>query len=165
MTSSREVARSLTATAAGDGQRLDLIVAAAAELSRTQAATLIATGMVLVNGAAEKAGHRPLANDLISITIPAPRGTHIVGEDLPLTIVFEDEHLLVVNKAAGMVVHPAPGNWSGTLVHALVGRKRRDCLSSPRRIVRTDCSQRRSPRDASIGATPRCRGAICVKTG
>jgi 23S rRNA pseudouridine1911/1915/1917 synthase len=122
MTSSREVARSLTATAAGDGQRLDLIVAAAAELSRTQAATLIATGMVLVNGVAEKAGHRPLANDLIAITIPAPRGTNIVGEDLPLSIVFEDEHLLVVDKAAGMVVHPAPGNWSGTLVHALVGR-------------------------------------------
>jgi 23S rRNA pseudouridine1911/1915/1917 synthase len=122
MSGSREVARSLTVEATGDGQRLDLIVAGAADLSRTQAATLIATGMVSVDGRAQKAGYRPTVSQQIAITIPAPRGTEIVGEALPLTIVFEDEYLLVVDKAAGMVVHPAPGNWTGTLVHALVGR-------------------------------------------
>jgi 23S rRNA pseudouridine1911/1915/1917 synthase len=120
--SSRELPRSVAIAAAGDGQRLDLIVAAATELSRTAAATLIATGMVTVDGKQEKAGYRPTASQQIAITIPAPRGIEIVGESLPLTIVFEDDHLLVVNKAAGMVVHPAPGNWTGTLVHALVGR-------------------------------------------
>ncbi len=120
--SSREVARSLTLQALGDGQRLDLIVAAAADLSRTQAATLIATGMVLVESKPQKAGYRPTVSQQITVTIPAPRGVEVIGEVLPLTIVFEDEHLLVVDKAAGMVVHPAPGNWSGTLVHALVGR-------------------------------------------
>lgn len=120
--SSREVARSLSVDAVGDGQRLDLIVAAAADLSRTQAATLISTGMVLVDGKLEKAGYRPTVSQQIAVTIPAPRGVEIIGETLPLTIVFEDEHMLVVDKAAGMVVHPAPGNWSGTLVHALVGR-------------------------------------------
>ncbi len=120
--SSREVARSLTIDAVGDGQRLDLIVAAAADLSRTQAATLIATGMVLVDATLQKAGYRPTASQQIAVTIPAPRGVEVVGEVLPLTIVFEDDHLLIVDKAAGMVVHPAPGNWSGTLVHALVGR-------------------------------------------
>jgi 23S rRNA pseudouridine1911/1915/1917 synthase len=120
--SSRELPRSVAIAAAGDGQRLDLIVAAATDLSRTAAATLIATGMVTVDGKTEKAGYRPTASQQIAITIPAPRGIEIVGESLPLTIVFEDDHLLVVNKAAGMVVHPAPGNWTGTLVHALVGR-------------------------------------------
>lgn len=120
--SSREVARSLSVDAVGDGQRLDLIVAAAADLSRTQAATLISNGMVLVDGKLEKAGYRPTVSQQIAVTIPAPRGVEIIGESLPLTIVFEDEHMLVVDKAAGMVVHPAPGNWSGTLVHALVGR-------------------------------------------
>ncbi len=122
MTSSREVARSLTLDAVGDGQRLDLIVAAAADLSRTQAATLIATGMVQVDGKLQKAGYRPTPSQQITVTIPAPRGIDIVGEELPVAVVFEDEHLLVVDKAAGMVVHPAPGNWTGTLVHALVGR-------------------------------------------
>jgi 23S rRNA pseudouridine1911/1915/1917 synthase len=122
MSSSRELARSLTIDATGDGQRLDLIVAAATDLSRTAAATLIATGMVTVDGNAQKAGFRPTASQQIAVTIPAPRGIEIVGESLPLSIVFEDEHLLVVDKAAGMVVHPAPGNWTGTLVHALVGR-------------------------------------------
>jgi 23S rRNA pseudouridine1911/1915/1917 synthase len=120
--SSREVPRTLAFTAAGDGQRLDLIVAAAADLSRTQAATLIATGMVQVDEKLEKAGFRPAASQRIHVTIPAPRGVEIIGESLPLSVVFEDEHLLVIDKAAGMVVHPAPGNWTGTLVHALVGR-------------------------------------------
>ena len=120
MSSSREVARSLTLEAAGDGQRLDLIVAAATDLSRTAAATLIATGMVSVDDKLQKAGYRPTASQQISVTIPAPRGVDIIGEDLPLAIVFEDEHLLVVDKAAGMVVHPAPGNPDGTLVNALL---------------------------------------------
>ncbi len=122
MESSKTVARTLTVAAAGDGQRLDLIVAAAADLSRTQAATLIATGMISVDGKPQKAGYRPTESQQILITIPAPRGVDIVGEQLPISVVFEDDHLLVVNKAAGMVVHPAPGNWTGTLVHALVGR-------------------------------------------
>ena len=119
---SREVARSLTLDASGDGQRLDLIVAAATDLSRTQAATLIANGHVLVDGKLHKAGFRPVASQQITVTIPPPRGIEIIGEQLPISVVFEDEHLLVVDKAAGMVVHPAPGNWTGTLVHALVGR-------------------------------------------
>ncbi len=122
MGSSREVARSLQVESLGDGQRLDLIVASATDLSRTQAATLIATGMVSVDGKAQKAGYRPTVAQQIAITVPAPRGIEIIGESLPISVIFEDEHLLVVDKAAGMVVHPAPGNWTGTLVHGLVGR-------------------------------------------
>jgi 23S rRNA pseudouridine1911/1915/1917 synthase len=104
------------------GERLDLLVARHGSLSRTQAATLIANGHVQVNGGRQKASYRAEAGDMVQVVVPPPPGREIVPEQIPLDIVFEDEHLLVVDKAAGMVVHPAPGNWSGTLVNALMGR-------------------------------------------
>jgi 23S rRNA pseudouridine1911/1915/1917 synthase len=108
--------------AAGQGTRLDLLIAERLGLSRNQAATLIANGSVTVGGKREKAGYRARAGDAVVVDVPQPPGRDIVGESIPVEIVYEDEHLVVVNKAAGMVVHPAPGNWSGTLVNALVGR-------------------------------------------
>jgi 23S rRNA pseudouridine1911/1915/1917 synthase len=102
--------------------RLDLLVASRLDLSRTQSATLIANGNVTVNGAREKASYKPLSGDRISVSVPAPVEREITAESIPLSVVFEDEYLLVVDKPAGMVVHPAPGNWSGTLVNALMGR-------------------------------------------
>src|SRR5204862_1304839 len=54
--------------------------------------------------------------------VPQPRGREVVGEDIPIKVVFEDDDVIVIDKAAGMVVHPAPGNWTGTLVNALKGR-------------------------------------------
>ena len=104
------------------GGRLDLVVAAACGASRTRAATLIATGCVTVNGKREKAAYRVEPHDTVRIEIPPPEQRDIVGEDIPLSIVYEDDHLLVIDKPAGMVVHPAPGNWTGTLVNALIGR-------------------------------------------
>lgn len=110
--------------AVGDevGERLDLLVARHGAFSRTQAATLIANGHVLVNGAPQRASYRGEAVDQVVVQVPPPPGRDIVPEQIPLDIVYEDEHLLVVDKAAGMVVHPAPGNWTGTLVNALMGR-------------------------------------------
>lgn len=102
--------------------RLDLLVATKEEISRTQSATLIANDCVTVNGKHEKASYRPVRGDVILIDRPAETAVPIIGESIPLSIVYEDDALLVVDKAAGMVVHPAPGNWSGTLVHALLGR-------------------------------------------
>jgi len=102
--------------------RLDLLVASRAEVSRTQAATLIANGRVTVNGRREKASYHPVAGDVIVIDEPPVAGRAITAESIPLAVVYEDEYLLVVDKPAGMVVHPAPGNWSGTLVNALMGR-------------------------------------------
>ena len=102
--------------------RLDVLVAAHIDASRTQAATLIAQGHVLVEGRREKAGYRPRAGERIAVTIPPPRGREVIAEEIPLTIVFEDDEVIVVDKPAGMVVHPAPGNWTGTLVNALKGR-------------------------------------------
>ena len=99
-----------------------MLVAARADLSRTQAATLIANGNVTVNGARQKASYRPVPGDRIVIDEPPASAREISGESIPLSVVYEDEYLLVVDKPAGMVVHPAPGNWSGTLVNALMGR-------------------------------------------
>src|SRR5690606_12496057 len=87
-----------------------------------QAATLVADGRVTVDGRREKASYRPQGGERVVVEVPAPRKREIVGEEIPLVVAFEDEHLLVVDKPAGMVVHPAPGNWTGTLVNALVGR-------------------------------------------
>jgi 23S rRNA pseudouridine1911/1915/1917 synthase len=102
--------------------RLDLLVASKIGGSRTQAATLIANGNVTVNGAREKASYRPVSGDLIVVDEPRVEIREITGEAIPLEVLFEDEYLLVVDKPAGMVVHPAPGNWTGTLVNALMGR-------------------------------------------
>ena len=91
-------------------------------MSRTQAATLIANGNVLVDGRRERASYKPLSGELVRVEIPRVEKREVLGEDIPITIVYEDESLLVVDKPSGMVVHPAPGNWTGTLVNALIGR-------------------------------------------
>jgi hypothetical protein len=109
-------------TEPADGERLDLLVARMTGLSRTQAATLIATGKVTLDGAAARASVRPEPGVQLVVEIPVPPGREIVAERIPIRVVFEDDELVVVDKDAGMVVHPAPGNWSGTLVNALMGR-------------------------------------------
>ena len=99
-----------------------MLVASRADVSRTQAATLIANGNVTVNGKRERASYKPVSGDRVIVEVPAPVERPIIAESIPVSIVFEDEYLLIVDKPAGMVVHPAPGNWSGTLVNALMGR-------------------------------------------
>ena len=102
--------------------RLDSLVAATAGLSRTQSATLIANGRVTVNDRREKAAYKPSAGERVVIEVPPPAPRDIAPESIALDVAYEDEDLVVVDKAPGMVVHPAPGNWSGTLVNALLGR-------------------------------------------
>ena len=105
-----------------EAPRLDLFVATALDLSRTQSATLIATGCVMVNGAVERASYRPSEGDRVVVEIAPPTARPVAAENIPLVVAYEDDDVLVVDKSAGMVVHPAPGNWSGTLVNALKGR-------------------------------------------
>jgi 23S rRNA pseudouridine1911/1915/1917 synthase len=83
---------------------------------------LIAQGHVRVDGRQEKASYRTETGEVVRVEIPQVEKRTISGEDIPVAVVYEDEALLVVDKPAGMVVHPAPGNWSGTLVNALLGR-------------------------------------------
>ncbi|MGQ0538097.1 MAG: RluA family pseudouridine synthase [Gemmatimonadaceae bacterium] len=103
--------------------RLDLFVAGRLDVSRTRAATLIATGQVLVDERLEKASYKPRSGERVEIWRPAPAPEpRIEPEQIALDVVHEDADLLVLDKPAGMVVHPAPGNWSGTIVNALLGR-------------------------------------------
>lgn len=93
----------------------------AAHLSRTRLARLIADGAVQVNGAVEMNPKARVAeDDLIDIAVPEAEESHIGPEDIPLDVIYEDDDLIVVNKPVGMVVHPAPGTPSGTLVNALM---------------------------------------------
>lgn len=106
----------------GDAARLDLLVARRLDLSRSQAATLIATGAVLVDGRRQKASFKAEDGNEIVVVLSEVPDRIVQGEDIPLSVVFEDDEIIVVDKPAGMVVHPAPGNWTGTLVNALKGR-------------------------------------------
>ena len=109
-------------TAPDGAPRLDLLVASRLEQSRNQAATLIASGLVTVDGRRERASYRARAGEEIVVALPPPRSRAVLAETIPLQIAYEDDDVLVIDKPAGMVVHPAPGNWSGTLVNALKGR-------------------------------------------
>ncbi len=106
-------------TAAG-GMRLDKLISEQTELSRSAAVRLIEQGAVLVGGKPANKKDAPAEGTLIEITLPEPQAADILPEDIPLEIVYEDDDLLVVNKPKGMVVHPAAGHYSGTLVNALM---------------------------------------------
>ncbi|MBI4608937.1 MAG: RluA family pseudouridine synthase [Candidatus Rokubacteria bacterium] len=103
------------------GLRLDrLLVARLPELSRTRLQSLVASGRVIVAGEPRKAAYRVRPGERVSVTVPPPELERLVPEAVPLSIVYEDEHLLVVDKPAGMVVHPGAGHTSGTLAAALL---------------------------------------------
>lgn len=103
------------------GQRVDVWLARQlAGLSRSRSQQLIREGLVTVNGCSTKESHKTQAGERIEITIPAPRPVAIKAENIPLDILFEDDSLLVINKPAGLVVHPAPGHAAGTLVNAVL---------------------------------------------
>ncbi len=110
----------LQVTALTAGTRLDILVAANADVSRSRAQQWIDEGNVTVNGRSSVKKYLVCENDIVEIVQPEVKEYEIVPENIPLDIVFEDEHLLVVNKPKGMVVHPAAGHSTGTLVHALM---------------------------------------------
>lgn len=116
--------RALSFSFAHHGMRLDLaLTELVPEFSRSYLQQLIALGSVLINGTVvTKASSKVKAGAVGQIELrPTPQSQAFKAEHLPLDIVFEDEHLLVINKPAGLVVHPAPGNWSGTLMNRLLG--------------------------------------------
>jgi len=90
------------------------------DISRSRLQGLVKEGAVLVNGGPAKISYLLREGDRVSLKIPPPVPLLVEAQDLPLEIVFEDQHLVVINKAAGMVVHPAAGNPDGTLVNALL---------------------------------------------
>ncbi len=100
--------------------RLDVFIAENTEFSRSRAQSLINDCAVTVNSKIGTKNLKLSDGDVVRITVPDPREYAVLPENIPLRIVYEDEDLLVVNKPKGMVVHPAPGNYSGTLVNALM---------------------------------------------
>lgn len=103
------------------GVRVDKYIAEAVpDLSRAAVQRLMDEGRILVNGAAVKPSRRLELGDTISVLIPPPQMTEIVAETIPLDVVYEDSDIIVVNKPAGMVVHPAFGHVGGTLVNAVL---------------------------------------------
>jgi len=102
-------------------KRLDVfLVNRERDVSRSVLQRLINLGRVRINGELVKPSQKIKPGDKITMDVPKPEPLEIKGEAIPLEILFEDEHLLVLNKPSGIVAHPAPGNWSGTLVNALL---------------------------------------------
>ena len=105
-----------------EGARLDKALSfALPDVSRTYIQKLIEMGMVILNGETAYSKKIPVkAGDRLTVILPEPENLNVEAEDLPLRIVYEDDQLLVVDKEKGMVVHPAPGNFQGTLVNGIL---------------------------------------------
>jgi 23S rRNA pseudouridine1911/1915/1917 synthase len=102
-------------------KRLDIfLVNRERDISRSVLQRLISLGRIRINGELAKPSQKIKPGDKITMDVPKPEPLEIKGEAIPLDILFEDDHLLVLNKPSGIVAHPAPGNWSGTLVNALL---------------------------------------------
>lgn len=103
------------------GLRLDAFLSGKVEeLSRSGVQKLMESGGILVNGGPVKKNYKTRPGDEIQIELPEPEPVNILPENIPLDIRYEDEDVIVINKPKGLVVHPAPGHWSGTLVNALM---------------------------------------------
>jgi 23S rRNA pseudouridine1911/1915/1917 synthase len=117
------VTHQLVVDAGGAGVRLDAFVTASRVAStRSQVRQLIDRGLVRVDGTVRKAGYALRTGERIEIEVPPPAPAQATAEDLPLEVLYEDALVIAINKAPGMVVHPAPGRWHGTLVNALLHR-------------------------------------------
>ncbi len=111
----------LTVTKEDEGKRLDVYIAESLDnLSRSHAAKLIEEGLVTKDETILNKKYKVCEDDVIQIIVPQPQEYNIEAQDIELDVVYEDKDLLVINKKQGMVVHPAPGNYDGTLVNALM---------------------------------------------
>ena len=121
MTVAREKIREFRA--GQDSERLDRFLADRnTGLSRSRLHALIAGGMVTLNGATGRPSQRVRAGDRVTLIVPAPREADVSPQPIPLTVVYQDAELIVVDKPAGLSVHPGPGHPDGTLVNALLAR-------------------------------------------
>ena len=102
--------------------RIDNYLSDKLDISRSKVQKLIKDGNVLVNGQSVNVSYKVKIGDVIEYSLDLNEDTDITPEDIPIDIVYEDADLLVINKASGMVVHPAPGHYTGTLVNALLYR-------------------------------------------
>ena len=125
----------LTVTDEFAGERIDSYIAMETELSRSAAQKLIESGDILLFGAPVSKKYAVKEGDAISVTLPEVKESTVEAENIPLDILYEDSDIAVINKPSGMVVHPAPGNYSGTLVNALLYHMK-DSLSGVGGVMR-----------------------------
>ncbi len=116
-------------------KRIDIFLTERVDRTRSAVVLLIEGGAVKVNGQSVKKKYKMKPGDEVEVELPEPTELNLEAENLPVDIVYEDEYLLVVNKPQGMVVHPAPGNYGGTLVNALLWHCK-DSLSSINGVIR-----------------------------
>ena len=102
------------------GERLDKFISLVSDMSRTLAAKIIDDGKALVNGKSADKKLKLRAGDVVELEMPEPENDRAEPQNIPIDIVYEDDDIIVVNKAEGMIVHPAPGIYTGTLVNALL---------------------------------------------
>ena len=141
-----------------EGERLDAYLSSMTELSRTAAAKLCDEGAVTVNGKPCQKKDKLREGDTVSVEIPEPEEYDVLPEDIPLDVVFEDGSIIVVNKPSGMVVHPAPGNYSGTLVNALLHHAR-DSLSGIGGVMRPGIVHRIDKDTSGLLVVAKCDSA------
>lgn len=121
--------KKITVNELNNGVRIDAYIAAIdSGLSRTTIKKLIDDNVVTVNGNPTKNSYKVKDGDIIEYSVPEIKNVDIVAQDIPIDIVYEDNDIIVVNKPKGLVVHPANGNWDGTLVNAIMA-KCKDSLS------------------------------------
>ena len=126
----------LTPKAEDSGIRIDKYVSENTEdISRSYAQTLSKNGLITLNGNPLDKNYKIKGGEVIEIQLPEPQEQEVLPEDIPINIIYEDNNLLVINKPQGMVVHPAPGNYQGTLVNALLFHCK-DSLSAINGVVR-----------------------------
>lgn len=125
----------LTVTSEYDGMRADKFISENSDISRSFAVSLIESGNCLLNKKACGKNYKVKSGDVFEIDLPNTEEPEIMAENIPLDIMYEDKDLLVVNKPKGMVVHPAPGHYSGTLVNALMYHCK-DSLSGINGVIR-----------------------------
>ena len=129
--------REFTVGEEDQGQRLDRFIAIQLpEISRTHVQNLIDEGRVLVGGIAKKPSHRLEPDETVNIEIPAPISPGVEPEDIALDILYEDQDIVLLNKASGMIVHPGAGEDGGTLVAALLHRYGAEGLSTTGGVIR-----------------------------
>ena len=110
----------LCADAFDTGRRLDVFIAQKADITRSAAVRLIEEGMVSSGGEVSRKNYRIRGDETFIVTLPEPKPVEIVAQDIALSVLYEDDDLIAVNKPRGMVVHPAAGHADGTLVNALL---------------------------------------------
>ncbi len=140
------------------GKRVDALLAELGECSRSAAAKLCEDGLVCVNGAPVLKKYAVKLGDVVSFDEPEPIPLDVVAEDIPLDVVYEDDYVIVINKPSGMVVHPAPGNYSGTLVNALLYHAR-DSLSGIGGVMRPGIVHRIDKDTSGLLVVAKCDSA------